>query len=59
VRFLETPATVWGAESVLANRFALVVTAADWGGQTNAQQQATVEPSGEGIVTISSPNRPS
>jgi hypothetical protein len=29
VRFLETPATVWGAESVLANRFALVVTAAD------------------------------
>ena len=113
VRFLETPATVWGAESVLideisrckpehqnrlfslvherrlqglplerlsyrwaamnpctsdqggtedysgsepldpalADRFALVVTAADWGDLTNAQQQAIVAPSGEGIVT--------
>ena len=113
VRFLETPATVWGAESVLidelsrckpehqnrlfslvherrlqglplerlryrwaamnpctsdqggvedysgsealdpalADRFALVVTAADWGELTAAQQQAIVAPSGEGRVT--------
>jgi MoxR-like ATPase len=113
VRFLETPATVWGAESVLideisrckpehqnrlfslvherklqglplerlryrwaamnpctsdqggtedysgsepldpalADRFALVVSAADWGDLTNAQQQAIVAPSGEGMVT--------
>jgi len=113
VRFLETPATVWGAESVLideisrckpehqnrlfslvherklqglplkrlryrwaamnpcssdqggsedyagsealdpalADRFSLIVTAADWSDLTNAQQQAIVAPSGEGIVT--------
>jgi MoxR-like ATPase len=113
VRFLETPATVWGAESVLideisrckpehqnrlfslvherklqglplqrlryrwaamnpctsdqggsedysgsealdpalADRFALVVSAADWSDLTHAQQQAIVAPSGEGFVT--------
>src|SRR6187455_1254729 len=113
VRFLETPATVWGAESVLideisrckpehqnrlfslvherklqglplnklryrwaamnpctsdqggtedyagsepldpalADRFALIVTAADWSELTSAQQQAIVAPSGEGRVT--------
>ena len=113
VRFLQTPATVWGAESVLideisrckpehqnrlfalvherrlqglplerlryrwaamnpctsdqdgvedyagsealdpalADRFALIVTAADWRDLTLAQQQAIVAPSGEGIVT--------
>jgi len=113
VRFLETPATVWGAESVLideisrckpehqnrlfslvherklqglplqrlryrwaamnpctsdqggtedyagsealdpalADRFSLIVTAADWSDLTNAQQQAIVAPSGEGLVT--------
>jgi len=113
VRFLETPATVWGAESVLideisrckpehqnrlfslvherklqglplerlryrwaamnpctsdqggtedyagsealdpalADRFSLIVTAADWSELTHAQQQAIVAPSGEGSVT--------
>ena len=113
VRFLETPATVWGAESVLideisrckpehqnrlfslvherrlqglrlerlryrwaamnpcsadqsgtedysgsealdpalADRFALVVNAADWGELTAEQQAAIVAPSGEGRVT--------
>ncbi len=113
VRFLETPATVWGAESVLideisrckpehqnrlfslvherklqglplqrlryrwaamnpctsdqggaedyagsealdpalADRFSLIVTAADWSDLTHAQQQAIVAPSGEGLVT--------
>ena len=113
VRFLETPATVWGAESVLidelsrckpehqnrlfslvherrlqglplarlryrwaamnpctsdqggtedysgsealdpalADRFALVVTAADWNDLTAEQQAAIVAPSGEGQVT--------
>jgi len=113
VRFLETPATVWGAESVLideisrckpehqnrlfslvherklqglplkrlryrwaamnpctsdqggtedysgsepldpalADRFSLIVTAADWSDLTHAQQQAIVAPSGEGSVT--------
>ena len=113
VRFLETPATVWGAESVLidelsrckpehqnrlfslvherrlqglplqrlryrwaamnpcsadqggtedyagsepldpalADRFALVVNAADWGELTSEQQAAIVAPSGEGEVT--------
>jgi MoxR-like ATPase len=113
VRFLETPATVWGAESVLideisrckpehqnrlfslvherrlqglllgklryrwaamnpctsdqggtedysgsealdpalADRFALVVTAADWSDLTSAQQTAIVAPSGEGCIT--------
>src|SRR5512139_47344 len=113
VRFLETPATVWGAESVLidelsrckpehqnrlfslvherrlqglplarlryrwaamnpctsdqggtedysgsealdpalADRFALVVTAADWSDLTAEQQAAIVAPSGEGKVT--------
>ena len=118
VRFLETPATVWGAESVLideisrckpehqnrlfslvherrlqglplkrlryrwaamnpctsdqggtedysgsealdaalADRFALIVTAADWSELTVAQQQAIVAPSGEGRVTP--PNEP-
>ena len=118
VRFLETPATVWGAESVLidelsrckpehqnrlfslvherrlqglplerlryrwaamnpctsdqggtedysgsealdpalADRFALVVTAADWSELTSAQQEAIVAPSGEGRVTP--PNEP-
>jgi len=112
-RFLETPATVWGAESVLidelsrckpehqnrlfslvherrlqglrlerlryrwaamnpctsdqggvedysgsealdpalADRFALVVTAADWSNLTVAQQQAIVAPAGEGSIT--------
>jgi MoxR-like ATPase len=115
VRFLETPATVWGAESVLideisrckpehqnrlfslvherklqglplqrlryrwaamnpcsteqggaaenyagsealdpalADRFALIVPAADWGDLTPAQQAAIVAPSGEGRVTL-------
>lgn len=113
VRFLETPATVWGAESVLidelsrckpehqnrlfslvherrlqglllkrlrfrwaamnpctadqggaedysgsepldpalADRFALIVTAADWSDLTAEQQAAIVAPSGEGKVT--------
>jgi MoxR-like ATPase len=113
VRFLETPATVWGAESVLideisrckpehqnrlfslvherrlqgltlarlrfrwaamnpctsdqggtedysgsealdpalADRFALIVPAADWGDLTAEQQAAIVAPSGEGRVT--------
>jgi MoxR-like ATPase len=113
VRFLETPATVWGAESVLideisrckpehqnrlfslvherrlqglplqrlryrwaamnpcsvdqggtedysgsealdpalADRFALVIEAADWGELTSAQQAAIVAPSGEGKLT--------
>lgn len=113
VRFLETPATVWGAESVLidelsrckpehqnrlfslvherrlqglplrklryrwsamnpctsdqggvedysgsealdpalADRFALIVTAADWNDLTTEQQAAIVAPSGEGQVT--------
>ena len=113
VRFLETPATVWGAESVLideisrckpehqnrlfslvherrlqglplkrlryrwaamnpctsdqggtedysgsealdpalADRFALVVGAADWSDLTAEQQAAIVAPSGEGVVT--------
>ena len=113
VRFLETPATVWGAESVLideisrckpehqnrlfslvherrlqglplgrlryrwaamnpctsdqggvedysgsealdpalADRFSLIVPAADWSELSSAQQQAIVAPSGEGIVT--------
>jgi len=117
VRFLETPATVWGAESVLidelsrckpehqnrlfslvherrlqgmplarlryrwaamnpctsdqggtedysgsealdpalADRFALVVTAADWNDLTAEQQAAIVAPSGEGQVTPRNP----
>ena len=38
-------------DPALADRFALVVTAADWGDLTNAQQQAIVAPSGEGMVT--------
>src|SRR3954470_11525402 len=118
VRFLETPATIWGAESVLideisrckpehqnrlfslvherklqgltlaklryrwaamnpctsdqggtedysgsealdpalADRFALIVTAADWSDLSSEQQTAIVAPSGEGRVT--SPNAP-
>ena len=118
VRFLETPATVWGAESVLideisrckpehqnrlfslvherrlqglaldklryrwaamnpctsdqggtedyagsealdpalADRFALIVAAADWSDLTTEQQAAIVAPSGEGRVTP--PNEP-
>jgi MoxR-like ATPase len=117
VRFLETPATVWGAESVLidelsrckpehqnrlfslvherrlqglllerlrfrwaamnpctsdqggtedysgsealdpalADRFALIVTAADWSDLTAEQQAAIVAPSGEGRVTPRQP----
>jgi MoxR-like ATPase len=117
VRFLETPATVWGAESVLidelsrckpehqnrlfslvherrlqglplrrlryrwsamnpctsdqggtedysgsealdpalADRFALIVTAADWSDLTAEQQAAIVAPSGEGQVTPRQP----
>jgi len=117
VRFLETPATVWGAESVLidelsrckpehqnrlfslvherrlqglplerlryrwaamnpctadqggvedysgsepldpalADRFALIVTAADWSDLTAEQQAAIVAPSGEGMVTPHQP----
>jgi MoxR-like ATPase len=38
-------------DPALADRFALVVNAADWSELTHAQQQAIVAPSGEGMVT--------
>jgi MoxR-like ATPase len=38
-------------DPALADRFSLIVTAADWSDLTDAQQKAIVAPSGEGFVT--------
>ena len=43
-------------DPALADRFALIVTAADWSDLTSGQQAAIVAPSGEGRVTP--PNEP-